>query len=84
MLSTNLRKHIATMSQVLNLTQAELEEICKFMGHDIRVHANFYRLPDDAMQLGALTKLLIASQNGSILKYRNKGLSDIQITPEGM
>ncbi|RXG61253.1 hypothetical protein Avbf_15172 [Armadillidium vulgare] len=38
MLSTNLRKHIATMSQVLNLSQPELEELCKLMGHDIRVH----------------------------------------------
>ncbi|RXG51956.1 hypothetical protein Avbf_18049 [Armadillidium vulgare] len=82
MLSTNLRKHIATMSQVLNLSQPELEELCKLMGHDIRVHTSYYRLPDDAVQLGKLTKLLIAAQNGDILKYRNKTIEEIELNPE--
>jgi len=34
--STNLRKHIATLSQVMNLQGHELDQLASFMGHDIR------------------------------------------------
>ena len=37
--STNLRKHVATSSQLLNLENNELDVLAKFMGHDIRTHA---------------------------------------------
>lgn len=40
---TRLRKHIATLSQVLNLTNNEMDILATFMGHDIRVHREYYR-----------------------------------------
>ncbi|KAL7644326.1 UNVERIFIED_CONTAM: hypothetical protein RMT77_005153 [Armadillidium vulgare] len=43
---------------------------------------SYYRLPDDAVQLGKLTKLLVAVQNGEILKYRNKTIEEIELNPE--
>jgi len=39
---TNLRKHIATTTQLLNLTESEIE-LCVFMNHDPRTHRNFYK-----------------------------------------
>ncbi|KAH3885609.1 hypothetical protein DPMN_009604 [Dreissena polymorpha] len=42
--STRLRKHVATVSQVLNL-RLDLEVMADFLGHDIDVHRSFYRLP---------------------------------------
>lgn len=36
--STKLRKHIATMSKVLNLKDNEMDDLADFLGHDIRVH----------------------------------------------
>lgn len=36
--STNLRKQIATISQVLNLKENELDQLAVFLGHYIRVH----------------------------------------------
>ncbi|KAK7880355.1 hypothetical protein WMY93_033011 [Mugilogobius chulae] len=36
--STKLRKHVATLCQLLKLDNQELEQVARFMGHDIRVH----------------------------------------------
>ncbi len=33
--STQLRKHVATLSQVLNLKNHELDQVADFLGHDI-------------------------------------------------
>ncbi|ESO91856.1 hypothetical protein LOTGIDRAFT_163215 [Lottia gigantea] len=43
--STSLRKHIATVSQILSLKENEMDALAGFLGHDIRVHREFYRLP---------------------------------------
>lgn len=50
--STNLRKHVATMCQVLNMKENEMDLLAQFMGHDIRVHRQFYRLPDNKHSSG--------------------------------
>lgn len=42
---TRLRKHIATTSQLLNLNDHELEQLANMMGHDVRIHREYYRLP---------------------------------------
>jgi len=49
--STKLRKHIATLSQLINLEERELEMLAGFLGHDINVHRDFYRLPEDTLQV---------------------------------
>lgn len=41
--SAALRKHIARTSQLLNLENNELDILATFLGHDIRVHKEFYR-----------------------------------------
>ncbi|KAH3755848.1 hypothetical protein DPMN_190547 [Dreissena polymorpha] len=41
--STKLRKHIATMTQLFNLPENEIDILAKILGHDIRVHREFYR-----------------------------------------
>ena len=41
--STKLRKQVATLCQLLDLSEQELEQVARFMGHDIRVHRDFYR-----------------------------------------
>lgn len=44
--STKLRKHVATMSQVLALQDNVLDLLASFLGHNIKVHREFYRLPE--------------------------------------
>lgn len=41
--SSRLRKQIATVLQILNLTDTEMEQIAKFMGHTRKIHEEFYR-----------------------------------------
>lgn len=65
--STKLRKHVASLSQILNLKNNELDLLAKFMGHDIRIHREFYRLPDNVMQVAKLSKVLIALEKGQLI-----------------
>lgn len=58
--STKLRKHVATLCQLLDLNEQELEQVARFMGHDIRVHRDFYRQTDKTFQMTKISKLLFA------------------------
>ena len=80
--STNLRKHIATMSQVLNLKENELDILANFMGHDIRVHREFYRLPEATVQVAKVAKLLLAMEHGGTSLPTGQSLDDIQLDGE--
>jgi len=76
--STSLRKHIATMSQLLNLKTHELDALASFMGHNIQVHREFYRLPEDTMQLAKLSKILLQMEkSGNVDAFFGKTLDDI-------
>ncbi|XP_022111106.1 uncharacterized protein LOC110990416 [Acanthaster planci] len=44
--STKLCKHVATASQILALKEHQLETLANYMGHDLRVHREYYQLPD--------------------------------------
>ncbi|XP_038588945.1 uncharacterized protein LOC119914037 [Micropterus salmoides] len=74
--STKLRKHVATVSQLLNLQTHELDQLATFMGHDIQVHRDFYRLPEETLQMAKISRLLFALQGG-ISKFKGKSLEDI-------
>jgi len=74
--STKLRKHVATVSQLLNLQTHELDQLATFMGHDIAVHREYYRLPETALQTAKVSRLLFALQGG-IGKFKGKSLEDI-------
>ncbi|XP_030586474.1 uncharacterized protein LOC115781159 isoform X6 [Archocentrus centrarchus] len=80
--STRLRKHIATMSQVLNLQENEADQLADFLGHDIRVHRQYYRLPQGTLQLAKMSKVLLAVENGTLSHYKGQTLDDIEIDPE--
>lgn len=41
--SSRLRKQIATVLQILNLSDSEMEQIATFMGHTKKTHEQFYR-----------------------------------------
>lgn len=41
--SSRLRKQIATILQILNLNEIEMEQIATFMGHTKKTHEQFYR-----------------------------------------
>lgn len=41
---TRLRKHIATVTQLLSLKENKIEQLAKFMGHTTGTHQTFYKL----------------------------------------
>ncbi|CAM4572114.1 unnamed protein product [Leuciscus chuanchicus] len=77
--STLLRKHVATLSQVLNLKNHELDQVADVLGHDIRVHREYYRLPEATTQLAKISKLLLAMEKGSLRSLQGKTLEEIDI-----
>lgn len=77
---TQLRKQIATVVQILNLNESELGQLANFMGHDIKIHSDHYRLPSTAVQVGQLSKLLIMMEDGTMNQHRGKNLQQIDIT----
>jgi hypothetical protein len=80
--STKLRKHIATMTQLFNLSENEIDILAKFLGHDIRVHREFYRLPDGTMQVAKVSKLLMMMESGQITRNSVNLLDDIDVDDE--
>jgi hypothetical protein len=81
--STRLRKHVATVSQILNLGKNELDLLAQFMGHDVRVHRSYYRLPDDTLQLAKISKILVALDRGQMSTFTGQSLEEMTIDPEG-
>ena len=80
--STSLRKQIATMSQILNLKDHELDALADFLGHDIRVHRQFYRLSEDTVQVAKISKLLLELESGRLVRHKGKTLDEIQVDEE--
>ncbi|KAK0136275.1 hypothetical protein N1851_027825 [Merluccius polli] len=75
--STNLRKQIATISQVMNLKDNELDQLADFLGHDIRVHREYNRLPQSTIQLAKISKLLMAMEKGNVKDIQGTSLDEI-------
>ena len=48
--STKLRKHIATLSQVMNLKDNELDNLASFLGHGIKIHREYRIVSTSASQ----------------------------------
>ncbi|RXN37186.1 hypothetical protein ROHU_002266 [Labeo rohita] len=77
--STKLRKQIAT--QIMNLKNNELDQLAKFLGHDIRVHREYYRLSENTIQLAKVSKLLLCLEKGSDC-YKGKSLEELTFNTE--
>ncbi|KAK0142445.1 hypothetical protein N1851_019827 [Merluccius polli] len=80
--STKLRKHAATLSTVLNMTDTEMDQLANFLGHDIRIHREFYRLPEKTLQLAKISKLLMALEQGRLAEFHGKNLDEITTGPD--
>lgn len=77
--STKLRKYTATVCQVFNLQERELDWIARHLGHDIRVHRDFYRLHESAVELTKVSRLLMAIDSGEVSKFKGRSLDQIQL-----
>lgn len=74
---TLLRKHVATCCISLNLTNGEIDDLAKFMGHDKNIHLNIYRQPVATKDILEISQLLEKAQG--IETNRNMQLNEIEI-----
>ncbi|KAL1268690.1 hypothetical protein QQF64_034053 [Cirrhinus molitorella] len=59
------------------------EQLANFLGHDIRIHREFYRLPEKTLQLAKISKVLMALEQGRLAEFHGKNLDEIGIDPDG-
>lgn len=58
MRGTELRKHIATQSALMDLGENEVGDLANFMGHADKIHRDHYRMPIVAREIGRVSQLL--------------------------
>ncbi|KAF5278639.1 hypothetical protein FQA39_LY00681 [Lamprigera yunnana] len=77
--ATNLRKHPATITKLLQFSEADMEQLSKFMGHTRNTHCKIYRLSDNIYQTAKVSKLLLLMSEGGVEQYKGKSLDEIDI-----
>ncbi|XP_061169393.1 uncharacterized protein LOC133178689 [Saccostrea echinata] len=77
--STSLRKYIATVSQILDMTQGELKLLAKHLGHDVKTHKEYYQLSSSVLELSKVARMLYAVENGQVNEWAGKKMKDIQL-----
>lgn len=80
--STRLRKHLATLTQLFNMNENDMEQLASFMGHTLGIHRSSYRLPDDVYQTAKISKLLVLMEKGEAGQFKGKSLDDINLDLE--
>ena len=77
--STKLRKYIATISQVLCMNETEVDWLARHLGHNIRVHRDFYRLHESTIEIAKVSKLLLTVDQGETSNFAGKTLEEIDL-----
>ncbi|KTG37250.1 hypothetical protein cypCar_00004133 [Cyprinus carpio] len=54
-----------------------MDQLANFLGHDIRIHREFYRLPEKTLQLAKISKVLMALEQGRLAEFHGKNLDEI-------
>ncbi|XP_063403047.1 centromere protein F-like [Mytilus trossulus] len=75
--ATNLRKHCATIAQVIGLTDHELKYLCRHLGHTVQVHEMHYRSTSGLIERLEIAKLMLMQENNMVGKFQGKTLKDI-------
>lgn len=70
------------LPQLMNVEENEFDILANFIGQDIRVHREFYRLPEATVQVAKVAKLLLTMENGGKKLPAGQSLDDIQLDDE--
>ncbi|KAL3854696.1 hypothetical protein ACJMK2_013954, partial [Sinanodonta woodiana] len=77
--SSRLRKYIATVAQVIDLSDHELQWLSSHLEHDLKTYKKYYRQQDSTLELTKVSKLLLAAEAGKLGEYTGKKLDDINV-----
>ena len=81
MKAMELRRHVGTMCQVLQLTDNEVGWLSRHLGHSVQVHQEFYQLHHSTLELTRVALMLQMIDEGKAAMFKDRQLRDI--TPEG-
>ena len=74
-----LRRHVGTMCQVLQLNSNELEWLARHLGHNINIHKEFYQLHHSTIELSRVSMLLMMLDMGKATSFANRNLKEITL-----
>ncbi|XP_060584452.1 uncharacterized protein LOC132740548 isoform X2 [Ruditapes philippinarum] len=77
--STNLRKYMATVTQVLDLKENQMQWVLNHLGHTMDVHKIHYRATSDIIERTQIAKILLLQDQGRVGEFRNQCLDDIEL-----
>ncbi|KAL1274946.1 hypothetical protein QQF64_027760 [Cirrhinus molitorella] len=80
--STRVRKHLAILSTVLNMTDTEIDQLANFLGHNLKIQHEYCQLPEKTLQLAKICKVLMALEQGRLAEFYGKNLDEIVINPD--
>ena len=63
----------------MDLEENELGWLANHLAHDVKTHKKFYRQHDASLELAKISKLLIATEYGTIHTFAGKNLQDINL-----
>jgi len=78
--SSRLRKYLATVCQILDFEDYELEWLSRHLAHDLNTHKNHYRQHDATVEIAKIGSLIVAADAGQLSKYAGKKLSEINVS----
>ena len=78
--SSRLRKYMATVCQILDFEDFELEWLSKHLAHDINTHKQHYRQHDATVEIAKIGSLILAADAGQMNKYAGKKMSEINVS----
>ena len=80
--STKLRRYIATVSQTAALSEVDIDWLARHLGHNVRVHHDFYHLHHlhhSTTELAKVSKLLLAIDSGNLEQIVRKNLGGMSV-----
>lgn len=77
--ATHLRKHIATIAQLISMEDHDLEQLSAHLGHEKATHLNYYRKTDDKLQIAKVSKFLLLMEKKSMGEYRGKSIDNMDL-----
>ena len=77
--STNLRKYVATISQLFDMSETEMGWLANHLGHDIQTHKDFYRIQESTIEIALVGNMLVAIDEGRAHKFKGRNSRDIKL-----
>ncbi|XP_033729959.1 uncharacterized protein LOC117319235 [Pecten maximus] len=77
-----MRKYIATLSQVIDMTEHELEWLCGHLGHTANIHKLHYRATSGFIKRVNIGKLMLLQDLNVAGQFAGKRLQDIDIVED--